>query len=253
MKTNQYNGADPGGSAGARLSIVMPVLDEAAVLPRTLRRLQGLRAAGHELICVDGGSTDGSLERCLGLADHLLRAPRGRASQMNAGAEAARGDVLLFLHADTVLPQHGAHRVLAALTRPATSPVTRRARWGFFAVRLDGRGAAFRVIERAMSLRSRLTGIGTGDQCLFVERALFQQVGGFPPIALMEDVALCRILRRAAGAPAWIDTPVTSSARYWERHGIWRSVLRMWSLRAAYALGTDPARLHARYYKDPGR
>lgn len=224
----------------SKISIVMPVLDEVGLLPAALERLQALRERGHELICVDGGSTDATPALCRGGADRLVHAPRGRAVQMNAGARVARGDVLLFLHVDTSLPAHADRRIQGAL---------QGRRWGFFSVRLDGGRPVYRIIERAMSLRSRWSGIGTGDQALFVERALFEHVGGFPDIALMEDVALSRRLCRTAGRPAWIPTPVTSSARYWERHGVWRSVLRMWILRAAFALGADPVRLHARYYR----
>ncbi len=242
VKGRQYTEpADP-GSAPGRVSIVIPMLDEARIIRDALHRLQPLRHAGHEVICVDGGSRDGTAKCCEGLADRVLSAPQGRALQMNAGAAQARGSILLFLHADTRLPSGAVQRILERLgSAPAAG-------WGFFAVRLDGVGPAFRVIERAMSLRSRLTGIGTGDQALFVTRTLFRRVGGFPQIPLMEDVALSRLLKRTAGRPIWISSPVTSSARYWKRHGVTRSVLRMWWLRAAFFLGADPARLHVRYY-----
>ncbi len=160
--------------------------------------------------------------------------------------------MLLFLHVDTRLPEGAVEKLLGRLA--TTAPVERRLvdatpRWGFFAVQLDDPAPAFRLIEWTMSVRSRATGIGTGDQALFVERALFWGVGGFPPIPLMEDVALSTKLKRVAGRPAWIPDPVTSSARYWQRHGILRSLLRMWRLRAAYWLGADPERLHAQYYR----
>lgn len=219
--------------------MVLPVLEEAAGIRPALAALQPLRERGHEVLVVDGGSRDATVALARPLADAVLQAPPGRALQMNAGAAAARGEVLLFLHADTLLPRDAAARVLAALAPGG-------ALWGRFDVRLSGAHPAFRVIERAMNLRSRLTGIATGDQALFVRREVFERVGGFPAIALMEDIALSGRLRRL-GRPACLRPPVVTSSRRWERQGIARTVWLMWRLRLGYFLGADPAGLARRY------
>ena len=188
---------------------------------------------------VDGGSEDGTPHAAHPLSDRVLVAPRGRARQMNAGAEAACGRVLLFLHADTRLPRGWVAMVQGALE-------TRGRDWGRFDVRLDGVHPMLRVVERAMSLRSRLSGIATGDQAIFVARAAFEAVGGFPDIALMEDVALSRALR-ARSRPACLRAPAVTSSRRWERNGIARTIVLMWRLRLRYAFGADPDEL-ARHY-----
>ncbi len=218
---------------------MVPALDEAGTLECTLGALVPLRGAGHEVIVVDGGSADGTPERAVPLADRVLTAPRGRALQMNAGAHAAAGDVLLFLHADTRLPEDAAYRVDEALEQHRS--------WGRFDVRLSGPAWPLRVVERAMNLRSCLTGVATGDQAIFVRRDVFEAVGGFPRIPLMEDVALSRLLKRQAGRPACVRSPVVTSSRRWERDGVLRTILLMWRLRLAYFLGADPACLAARY------
>lgn len=222
-----------------RLSVIIPALDEQGVIGGLLQDLAGLRAAGHELILVDGGSHDATLQVAAPLVDRAIQAPRGRASQMNAGARAASGDVLWFLHADSRVPTDAAARLLRACD--AGHP------WGRFDVRLSGRHWALRVIETLMNLRSRLTGIATGDQGIFVRRAVFEQVEGFPAIPLMEDLALSKSLRRLA-RPHCIRRPaLQTSSRRWEQRGILRTVLLMWRLRLAYALGTPPGELAARY------
>jgi len=223
----------------ARVSIVVPTLDEAAGIERALAPLQGLRARGAEVIVVDGASRDATRALAASWADRVLEAPRGRASQMNAGARSSRGDVLLFLHADTSLPEGALEAIEAALADP------RRA-WGRFDVRIEGRAWPLRLIAAAMNLRSRLTGIATGDQAIFVRRAAFEAAGGFPDIPLMEDVALSKALKRAS-APACLAERVTTSGRRWERRGPWRTMALMWRLRLAYALGADPHRLARRY------
>ena len=221
------------------LSIIMPVLDEAPVLRAALRALQGLRQAGHELIVADGGSRDESLAIAAGLADRVIRCERGRARQMNAGAAAARGDILLFLHADTLLPR-GADRIISEGLRPP------RHCWGRFDVRLAGTARALRLVETLMNLRSRLTGIATGDQAIFVNRAVFEDIGGFPPIELMEDIALSKRLKRRS-PPLCLRQRVVTSSRRWEENGIFPTIMLMWRLRLAYFLGADPARLAIRY------
>jgi rSAM/selenodomain-associated transferase 2/rSAM/selenodomain-associated transferase 1 len=220
------------------LSIVMPVLNEAAALPERLAALQVLRARGAELIVVDGGSRDGTPVLAAPLADRVLQAPRGRASQLNAGADEARGDVLLFLHADTRLPD-GADGLVA-------DAIARGARWGRFDVRIEGRHPLLGVVAALMNARSRLSGIATGDQVMFVQRRLFQSLGGFAPLPLMEDIELSARLRRVA-APACLRERVVTSGRRWDTHGFWRTVLLMWRLRAAFALGTNAHALAARY------
>jgi rSAM/selenodomain-associated transferase 2 len=221
-----------------KLSIVMPVLDEAAEIETALSALVPYRRRGVEVIVVDGGSSDSTAERARVLADRMIAAPRGRSLQMNAGAAAAQCDVLLFLHADTQLPENADGLVLDGLARSGRA-------WGRFDVRLDG-GGLLRVIAAMMNLRSRLTGIATGDQALFVTRAAFDSMGGFPPIALMEDVALSVRLKRF-GRPCALRARVTTSARRWRKHGTLRTVLLMWRLRLRFFLGADPAKLARAY------
>jgi rSAM/selenodomain-associated transferase 2 len=226
----------------AALCIVMPVLDEAATLAPRLRALQPLRQRGVRVVVVDGGSRDGTLDIARAHADLALLAPRGRAAQMNAGAAACPTEVLLFLHADTELPAQA-----DALVRRATLGALA---WGRFDVRIDSPRRALRLVAGMMNLRSRWTGIATGDQAMFVRHELFQQVGGFPDLPLMEDIALSRALKRHA-RPACLRERVSTSARRWERHGVWRTVLLMWRLRAAYFMGADPRQLAIRYGYEP--
>ena len=228
-------------SALPAISLVVPVLDEAGTIPQSLGPIQPLRGNGIEVIVADGGSRDGTRRVARPLCDRLVQAPRGRARQMNAGAGAASGPVLLFLHADTRLPL-GWDRAV----RDATG--ARGRAWGRFDVRFDGPHPMLRVVERAMNLRSRLSGIATGDQAIFATRDAFRAAGGFPDIELMEDVALSRALR-ARSRPACLREKVVTSSRRWERGGIARTIVLMWRLRLEYALGADPGRL-ARMYRD---
>lgn len=223
-----------------RLSIIVPALDEAATITATLAALQPLRAQGHEVLVIDGGSRDATLLIARLLADRALAAPRGRASQMNAGAAKATGDVLLFLHADSTLPPAADAAIRAALARGA--------QWGRFDVRIAGRAWVLKLVAFAMNLRSRLTGIATGDQGIFVTRETFARAGGFAPIPLMEDIAFSRVAKRLAGRPACLRERIVTSGRRWETRGPWRTIFTMWRLRAAYALGADPVRL-ARLYR----
>jgi len=221
------------------LTIVVPVLDEAALVADALVALAPCRARGAEVIVVDGGSRDRTMELARPLADRTIAAPRGRAAQMNAGAAAARGEVLLFLHVDTALPPEADRLVtdgLAALGRP----------WGRFDVAIAGKSPLLPVVARLMSLRSRLTGIATGDQAMFVTRSAFTQAGGFPDLALMEDIALSTRLRRL-GRPLCLTARVTTSGRRWDEHGALRTILTMWRLRLAYRLGADPRALGRAY------
>jgi rSAM/selenodomain-associated transferase 2 len=222
-----------------RLSVVVPVLDEEAGVAAMLQGLSALRARGAEVIVVDGGSRDNTGALARPLCDRLVAAPRGRASQMNAGAAAARGDVLLFLHADTQLPAEADQLIHDGLAASGSG-------WGRFDVHIAGQHPLFPVIAATMNLRSRLTGIATGDQAIFVARSAFAAIGGFPDIALMEDVELSRRLKRLS-QPLCLRARVTTSGRRWEKHGVARTILTMWRLRLAYFFGATPAKLAMRY------
>lgn len=229
--------------AKTRISLIIPVLNEGKTLKGFLDRLQNYRSRGHEIILVDGGSDDGSLALGDGLVDRQLHSAPGRARQMNRGAAEAAGQVLLFLHADSELPGGADHLINQGLADSGRG-------WGWFDTRLDSRAPAYRLIGRMMSLRARLTRVATGDQALFVRRPLFESLGGFPEIPLMEDIAISKRLRRT-GKP-WVLAPcVVTSSRHWQRRGLLRTVWLMWSLRLQYFLGVPPERLHRRYY--PGR
>ena|ERR1700674_3748169 len=221
------------------LSLIVPVLDEAALIGDALAKLSPCRERGADLIVVDGGSRDRTVAIARPLADQIISAPRGRGSQMNAGAANARGDVLLFVHVDTALPGEADLLVLEGLQKSGRM-------WGRFDVAIAGGSRLLRLVARMMSLRSRLTGIATGDQAIFVTREAFGRAGGFPDIALMEDIALSARLKRL-GKPLCLAARVTTSARRWERHGVIRTIVTMWLLRLAYYLGAEPAALARRY------
>jgi rSAM/selenodomain-associated transferase 2 len=225
----------------SHIAIILPVLNEEAQITACLTRLQPLRAQNCELIVVDGGSADRTVALAKPLVDQVILGPRGRAAQMNAGARQARGDILWFLHADSLPPPDA-----ATLIRAALAPSNRQ--WGRFDVRLSGRHPLLRVVETLMNVRSRLTAIATGDQGIFVRRALFERIGGYPPIGLMEDIALSRLLKRH-GRPVCLRQRLTTSSRRWERNGILRTILLMWRLRLAYFLGADPNRLARIYHR----
>jgi len=220
------------------LSIIIPVLNEAAEIEAALGALTPFRQCGAEIIVVDGGSGDGSADLARPRADRVLTAPRGRATQMNTGAAAASGDVLLFLHVDTRLPDDADRLIADGLQRSGRA-------WGRFDVCFDD-GGWLRILAFMMNWRSRLTGICTGDQAMFARRAAFEEIGGFPAIALMEDVAASSLLKKIT-RPLALRTRVTTSGRRWRRHGVWRTIMLMWRLRLAYYFGDDPGRL-ARYY-----
>lgn len=219
-----------------RLSVVIPALNEARGIRAALEALAPLRARGHEVIVADGGSTDGTVQLACGFCTQVLNAPRGRALQMNAAARAASGEMLLFLHADTRLPPQADELVQASLKEHL---------WGRFDVEIDGRHPLLKVVACAMNLRSRLTGIATGDQAIFVRREAFP---GFPEIALMEDVAFCRRMKRL-GPPACRREKAVTSGRRWEARGVLRTILLMWRLRLMYFLGADPEDLSRIYYR----
>ncbi len=220
-----------------RLSIIIPVLNEERFIAATLADLD--RAEADQVIVADGGSTDRTAEIVRATSARLLASPRGRATQMNAGAREAAGDVLLFLHADTKLPP-GASRDIRQCMADA------RCVGGRFDIRLDSPRPLLRLVGRMISLRSRLTRVATGDQAIFVRRAVFERLGGFPDIPLMEDVAFSRALKRA-GRIACLRARVTSSARRWEQHGAVRTILLMWALKVLYLAGVPPTRLKRLY------
>jgi rSAM/selenodomain-associated transferase 2 len=226
-----------------RLSIIVPTLNEAAGIVATLESLADLRLRGHEVIVVDGGSSDGTVALAQGRADRVLAASPGRAGQMNAGARAAAGDVLLFLHADSRLPDAADSLVAQGLASGACV-------WGRFDVTICGSHPLLRVVETLMNLRSRLTHICTGDQAIFVRREMFGEIGGYPGQALMEDIAFCARMRRVS-APLSLRERCATSARRWERRGVLRTIVLMWWLRLQYACGAAPSRL-ARAYRADG-
>ncbi|TAM85113.1 glycosyltransferase [bacterium] len=228
-------------SAPSTLSVIIPTLNEAAIIEACLRRLASLRARGFEVIVVDGGSVDDTVGLARPLCDVLVRSVRGRAMQMNAGARAASGNVLLFLHADTELPADAHSLILDALRRDPSHL------WGRFDVRISGRARLLGLVGKMICIRSRLTGVATGDQAIFCYRDVFMLENGFPEIPVMEDVALSKQLRRRS-LPLCLDAQAITSGRRWETHGVIRTIVLMWWLRLAYVIGVPPATL-SRWYR----
>jgi rSAM/selenodomain-associated transferase 2 len=220
-----------------QLTIVIPALNEAAIIVTALEALAPLRARGAEIVVADGGSRDGTPRLAQPFADRVIAAARGRGPAMNAGVAAGTGDALLFLHADTALPENADRTIAAALSRRA---------WGRFDLRIAGRHPLLAVVAPLINWRSRLTGIATGDQAIFVTREAFAAVGGFPDLPLMEDIAISHKLKRLS-RPFCIGRPVITSGRRWERNGVVRTILLMWRLRLAYYCGAEPGGLAKRY------
>lgn len=229
-------------NTGVQGSIIIPVLNEAAQIAMRLQDLRVQLGSGWQIIVVDGGSTDDTVQQARAGCDQLVQSARGRSTQMNAGAAVAAGELLMFLHADTRLPVDFDVQMQMFLQSGR--------QWGRFDVQLDGDHPLFRVIAFMMNLRSRLTGIATGDQVFFMRREFFQQLDGFAPIPLMEDVEFsrraCRISR-----PWCSRAQVTTSARKWQQNGILRTVVLMWWIRLAYFVGVPPSVLHRWYYSSP--
>ncbi len=221
------------------ISVVLPVLNEEQSIRGTLQSL--IRLTPYEIIVVDGGSRDRTLEICKEFAVDVMHAERGRARQMNVGARRASGEVLLFLHADTRLPQSALNDIAAALSDS-------RYLGGRFDVELEGAHWMLKIVGTLINCRSRATKVATGDQALFVRREVFDRMGGFPDIPLMEDIAFCRALKRLGGL-ACLRSRVITSARRWERDGVWRTIFKMWSLKVCYLAGVSPMRLK-RFYAD---
>jgi len=222
-----------------RISVIIPALNEATGISETLEALRPFRAAGHEVIVVDGGSSDDTVTLARPLSDRVLRTACGRAQQMNAGVQAAVGEVLVFVHADTRLPPNAVSVIADAFEDGVA--------WTHFDVSLTSTQWLLRVVATLMNARSRLTGIVTGDQVISVRRDVFLACGGFPDIPLMEDVELSRRLKAREGPPMHLREKVITSSRRWECRGVLRTILLMWHLRLAYFCGADPARLAARY------
>jgi len=227
-----------------QLAIVMPVLNEAPQIEATLLRLNHLRARGARVIVVDGGSQDDTVTRAAPLADRTLVAPRGRSLQMNAGAradEAAGADVLLFLHADTQLPAEADRLIFRSLANSTRC-------WGRFDLAFAPATPLLSLVATMINLRSRATGVATGDQAIFVSRGAFLALQGFAPIALMEDIEFSQRARHLS-PPLALRARVITSPRRWQQRGVWRTIFLMWRLRLAYFLGADPDDL-ARRYRD---
>ena len=223
----------------ASISMIVPMLNEAQQFPQLAHHLLSWQQRGCEVIVVDGGSSDDSVARARGAGLRVVSGPRGRARQMNRGAELASGDLLLFLHADTRLPPD-ALDILSSGQTPGERG------WGRFDVGIDGDGLLLGCVARLMNWRSRLTGIATGDQAIFVCANVFRQVGGYPDQPLMEDVELSRRLKQLS-PPLCLRARVSTSGRRWRQRGVWRTILLMWRLRLAYALGASAEALARRY------
>jgi len=221
------------------ISIITPILNEAAQLPDLLEHLLACKRAGCEIILVDGGSQDKSPEQAEALGFRVVRTEKGRAVQMNAGAKCASGEVLLFLHADTRLPENADHIIKNALK-------DEHAQWGRFNVKITGQAFMFKVIAWFMNYRSRLSSIVTGDQAIFIRRSLFEKIGGFPVQALMEDIEFSKRLKGLC-KPVVLTEKVLTSGRRWEQKGIWNTIFLMWSLRFAYWRGASSDQLATRY------
>jgi len=240
-----------------KISFILPALNEATLIKEQLQRLQGYRQSGHEVLLVDGGSSDNTVVNATGLADRIEVWQAGRSAQMNRGAELAQGELLLFLHVDTTLPEQ-ADRLIAAAINSALDSSSNSARnsshgqWGWFDVRLSNPGFLYRIIAAAMNIRARSSSVCTGDQAMFVSARLFHELGAFPAIPLMEDVAMSKLLRRSA-KPVPIRAVALTSSRRWEQHGLVRTVVLMWWLRLQYFLGVSPSTLVKRYYPTRSR
>lgn len=222
-----------------KISVIVPVLNEEVTIAATLGALAAL--APYEVILVDGGSVDRTRDIAARSGAQVLSAERGRARQMNRGAARASGEVLLFLHADTRLPDSAFSDIAAALNDP-------RCLGGRFDVELEGSHRMLKLVGALINYRSRVTKVGTGDQAIFLRREIFLRMGGYPDIPLMEDIALCRALKRM-GAVACLRSRVVTSARRWENDGVWRTIVRMWTLKLLYLAGVSPARLR-QFYAD---
>ena len=230
-----------------KISIIIPVLNEARNIQVFLQKLQPLRKQGHEIVLVDGRSQDNTCALARPYIDRMMTCDKGRAKQMRLGAKMATGQVFLFLHADTVLPQQAEQMILMALHSVQPSNQSIISFWGRFNVHLSGEHWLFRIIEQMMNWRSCLTGIATGDQAIFVSKVLYKDVGGIPAIELMEDIEFSQRLKKFS-QPICLKSSVITSSRRWEKNGIVKTVLLMWSIRLQYFFGVKPELLVKKYY-----
>lgn len=221
------------------LSIIIPTLNESQTIESCLKQLNAIRNRSHEVIVVDGGSIDDTLDKARPLADIVIHHQKGRARQMNAGIELARGDIYLFLHSDTLLPAEADKMILDCVKLYSDC-------WGRFDVKLSGTHWLFRVIGFFMNFRTRITGIVTGDHGIFVSRGWFEAIGGYEEIDLMEDISISKRLKKL-GRPVCLEASVITSSRRWEENGILRTIFKMWKLRLAYAMGVNPDHLVTQY------
>ncbi|MDH5408079.1 MAG: TIGR04283 family arsenosugar biosynthesis glycosyltransferase [Gammaproteobacteria bacterium] len=227
-----------------KLSFIIPVLNEASNIQKILLPLLYYREQGHEVILVDGGSTDNTIDRAENMVDKVIRTQKGRSTQMNAGAQKANGDVFVFLHADTWLPDQAAEIITHAMNK---SPKV----WGRFDIKFTGSHWIYRIISTMMNFRSALSGIATGDQCIFVQQSVFEKIGGYADIPLMEDVNISKQLK-AFSRPVRVKFPAVTSSRRWEQNGVLRTILLMWYLRASYFFGVSASKLVGKYYRQAG-
>ena len=221
------------------ISIIIPVLNEEDHILQVLEPLQKHRGKNLEIVVIDGGSDDATFELVGPYSDVVAVSGKGRAKQMNVGANKAHGDVFIFLHADTTLPESFIDVVKNNLSSSGYS-------WGRFDISLSGSAFGLRVVEFFVNFRSRWTGIATGDQAIFVKSQMFHQVGGYQDIPLMEDVALSKNLKQQS-LPVCLKDKVVTSSRRWEKFGIWRTIVLMWKLRLEYFFGADPHYLASKY------
>jgi len=222
-----------------KISIIIPVLNEADGIEAFLKKLQVFRQSGHEVVLVDGKSNDNTCTLARPFVDRMMCCEKGRAKQLELGAKMATGQVFLFLHADTLLPENADLAILEALFKGSY--------WGRFNVRLSGSQFLFRIIERMMNWRSCVTGIATGDQAIFLSKMLYHDIGGMPQIQLMEDIELSKRLIKWT-KPACLNSFVITSSRRWEKNGILSTILFMWSMRLQYFFGVSPKDLYNKYY-----
>ena len=225
------------------LSIIVPVLNEETTLCHALDAIKPVLSSINdvELIVVDGGSHDDTLTVAMNYTSHCLSSTKGRASQMNLGAKHASNDILVFLHADTILPNDFQLLISNALS-------IKNKQWGRFNVKLSGPHIMLRIIETLMNFRSCITSIATGDQVIFVRKSTFEMVSGYSSIPLMEDIELSKKLKNHSRAIC-IKNPVTTSSRRWEINGFFKTIMLMWKLRFLYFMGVPAKKLISSYYK----